>query len=72
MTRHISGAFRVALFALVAGALVACGLPRSGPNKREVYSGAVQNEGDAFIVESTMLWRGQPRLSRPSVSALSF
>ncbi len=51
MTRHISGAFRVALFALVAGALVACGLPRSGPNKREVYSGAVQNEGDAFIVE---------------------
>jgi len=27
-----------------------CGLPRVGPNKREIFAGSVQNEGDAFIV----------------------
>lgn len=27
-----------------------CGLPRSGPNKREIYSGSVQQDGDAFVV----------------------
>jgi len=27
-----------------------CGLPRVGPNKREIYAGSVQREGDAFIV----------------------
>lgn len=36
---------------LVAVALVAsCGLPRVGPNKREIFAGSVQNQGDAFIV----------------------
>ena len=35
-------------------ALVAsCGLPRSGPNKREIYSGSVDKKGDAFIVNVT-------------------
>jgi polysaccharide export outer membrane protein len=38
-----------ALFVLVA-ALAACGLPRSGPTKREIYSGSVQREGDSFVV----------------------
>ena len=28
----------------------ACGLPRSGPSKSEIFEGSVQNEGDAFIV----------------------
>jgi polysaccharide export outer membrane protein len=28
----------------------ACGLPRSGPNKSEIYKGSVLEEGDAFIV----------------------
>jgi polysaccharide export outer membrane protein len=28
----------------------ACGLPRSGPNKAEIYKGSVLKEGDAFIV----------------------
>jgi len=28
----------------------ACGLPRSGPNKREIYNGSVMREGDAFVV----------------------
>ncbi|HAW46647.1 MAG TPA: sugar ABC transporter substrate-binding protein [Roseovarius sp.] len=31
---------------LVAG----CGLPRLGPNKREIYAGSVQRQGDAFVV----------------------
>jgi len=33
-------------------AITACDiLPRVGPNKREIFAGSVQNEGDAFIVE---------------------
>ena len=36
---------------LAAMALVAsCGLPRSGPTKREIYAGSVQNAGNAFVV----------------------
>jgi len=27
-----------------------CSLPKVGPNKREIYAGSVQKEGDAFIV----------------------
>ncbi|WP_390915266.1 polysaccharide biosynthesis/export family protein [Pseudosulfitobacter sp. SM2401] len=27
-----------------------CGLPQVGPNKRQIYKGSVQQEGDAFIV----------------------
>jgi polysaccharide export outer membrane protein len=27
-----------------------CGLPQVGPNKRQIYKGSVQKEGDAFIV----------------------
>jgi polysaccharide export outer membrane protein len=42
----------VRLIALLAAVsvLASCGLPRSGPNKREIYAGSVQREGDAFIV----------------------
>ena len=40
--------------AVIAAALVAsvsaCGLPRSGPNKKEIFAGSVLKEGDAFIV----------------------
>ncbi|SEM98342.1 polysaccharide export outer membrane protein [Gemmobacter aquatilis] len=43
------GARALALVALAA-TVSACGLPRSGPNKREIYAGSVLNEGDAFIV----------------------
>lgn len=35
--------------ALVAG----CGLPRSGPNKREILSGSVDKKGDAYVVTVT-------------------
>ena len=37
------------LAALVVG-LAGCGLPRSGPNKREIFAGSVQKQGDAFVV----------------------
>jgi len=43
------GARAVALLVLV-GAVAACGLPRSGPNKKEIFAGSVLREGDAFVV----------------------
>ncbi|QFU08682.1 Polysaccharide biosynthesis/export protein [Rhodobacteraceae bacterium THAF1] len=39
----------IALIASV-GVLSSCGLPRVGPNKREIFAGSVQRDGDAFIV----------------------
>ena len=36
----------LSLLVSVAG----CGLPRSGPNKRELYSSSIQEEGNAFVV----------------------
>ncbi|WP_051312379.1 polysaccharide biosynthesis/export family protein [Pseudodonghicola xiamenensis] len=30
--------------------LAACALPRVGPNKREIFAGSVQRQGDAFVV----------------------
>lgn len=50
MSFNLSKALRIAgLFVLVLGA-VSCGLPRPGPNKREIYSSSVQRQGNAFIV----------------------
>ncbi|MCU0901626.1 MAG: polysaccharide biosynthesis/export family protein [Cypionkella sp.] len=43
------GAKALCLVALVA-TTAACGLPRSGPNKSEIFKGSVMKEGDAFIV----------------------
>ncbi len=42
------GAKALALLMLVA--VAACGLPRSGPNKAEIFKGSVLKEGDAFVV----------------------
>jgi polysaccharide biosynthesis/export protein len=39
----------VALF-VVLTLVASCGLPRVGPNKKEIFAGSVQQEGDAFIV----------------------
>ena len=37
--------------ALAAMAVVSsCGLPHVGPNKRQIFAGSVQREGDAFVV----------------------
>ncbi|MBE2277403.1 MAG: polysaccharide biosynthesis/export family protein [Rhodobacteraceae bacterium] len=49
---------------MVAG----CGLPRSGPNKREIFAGSVLNGGDAFVVSVN------PRVTRATavVPSLGF
>ncbi|WP_431298774.1 polysaccharide biosynthesis/export family protein [Tabrizicola sp. BL-A-41-H6] len=50
-----------------AATLVAsCGLPRSGPNKEEIFAGSVQNEGDAFVVKVN------DRVSRATAQLPSF
>jgi len=43
------GAKVLALF-VIAATVAGCGLPRSGPNKREIYAGSVERQGNAFIV----------------------
>ena len=43
---------RATALGLVA-TLAGCGLPRSGPNKNEIFAGAVQKGGDAFVVTVT-------------------
>jgi polysaccharide export outer membrane protein len=43
------GARAVAVLAAVS-VVAACGLPRSGPNKREIFAGSVLQQGDAFVV----------------------
>ncbi|SFQ96766.1 polysaccharide export outer membrane protein [Poseidonocella sedimentorum] len=37
----------------VVSLVAACGLPRSGPTRNEIFSGSVQQEGDAFVVQVT-------------------
>jgi polysaccharide export outer membrane protein len=39
----------IAMIAALA-VMSSCGLPQVGPNKRQIYKGSVQQEGDAFIV----------------------
>ena len=43
---------------VAASLLGACGLPRSGPNKNEIFAGSVQRTGDAFVLEVS------PRVTR--------
>ena len=38
---------------VIISLVAACGLPRSGPSKRQIYAGSVQKQGDAFIVTVT-------------------
>lgn len=44
--RFAKGAALVVTLGLVAS----CGLPRSGPNKSEIFSGSVMEQGDAFVL----------------------
>jgi polysaccharide export outer membrane protein len=46
--------------------VAACGLPRSGPNKNEIFAGSVQKGGDAFVVTVT------PSVTRAASVAPSF
>jgi len=43
-------ATKIVAFTLVAVLVASCGLPKSGPGKRQIYAGSVQKQGDAFIV----------------------
>ena len=45
----VKGVLLVTAVALLAS----CGLPRSGPSKREIYAGSVDQKGDAHIVPVT-------------------
>ena len=44
--RWVRSIAAVAALAIVSS----CGLPQVGPNKRQIFSGSVQREGDAFVV----------------------
>lgn len=50
MRIHVSGPVRGLVVLAAALALSGCALPRSGPNKAEIFSGSVLKQGDAFIV----------------------
>lgn len=41
---------KIVALVVLSGTLAACGLPRSGPTKREIFEGSVQRQGDAFVV----------------------
>jgi polysaccharide export outer membrane protein len=59
------GAQALALLAVV-GLVASCGLPRPGPNKREIFAGSVLREGDAFVVTVN------PRVTRATSVMPSF
>lgn len=49
----ISGKFRWGkpfVLLMLLSALAACALPRSGPNKSEIFAGSEQKQGDSFVV----------------------
>ncbi|WP_298857670.1 polysaccharide biosynthesis/export family protein [uncultured Sulfitobacter sp.] len=48
-TLRIRWAHPIAAVAACA-VLASCGLPQVGPNKRQIFAGSVQREGDAFVV----------------------
>ncbi|MFZ5709167.1 MAG: polysaccharide biosynthesis/export family protein [Pseudomonadota bacterium] len=57
----------VALLVAVS-ALSACGLPRSGPSRAEIFAGSVQKQGDSFIVQVN----GQVARATSVIPALGF
>lgn len=48
-----SRTLRTTAMLCVAASLAACGLPRSGPNKSDIFSGSVLEKGDAYVVSVT-------------------
>lgn len=50
MTSQANRRVKTVAFLAIVAVVAACGLPRTGPNKREIFAGSVQREGDAFIV----------------------
>ena len=51
MKSNLTGRANALTLAVLILALSACGLPRSGPNKREIFAGSVLKQGDAFVVD---------------------
>ena len=66
MKSNLSRGANALTLAVLIIALGSCGLPRSGPNKREIYAGSVLKKGDAFVVEVN------PRVSQITAVAPSF
>ncbi|MEM6303293.1 MAG: polysaccharide biosynthesis/export family protein [Pseudomonadota bacterium] len=50
MTSHVSRWARPIAAAAALAVISSCGLPQVGPNKRQIFAGSVQREGDAFVV----------------------
>lgn len=50
MNRKVTRGAKVLTLAVLVASVSACGLPRSGPKKSEIYRGSVLKDGDAFIV----------------------
>lgn len=50
MRSYISGGAKVLTFLAALSMVASCGLPRPGPNKREIFAGSVLKQGDAFVV----------------------
>lgn len=50
MTKKTTRTAQAALLLVILSTVAACGLPRTGPNKREIFAGSVLKEGDAYIV----------------------
>lgn len=50
MRKTISTGVRLLALSTCVVAVAACALPRSGPNKREIFSSSVLEQGDAFVV----------------------
>jgi polysaccharide export outer membrane protein len=48
-----SRTFRATVALCMIASLSACGLPRTGPNKREIFAGSVLEQGDSFVVTVT-------------------
>lgn len=51
MRQPASPRVRLVGLGLVALMISACGLPRLGPTRSEIFEGSVQDSGDAFVVE---------------------
>ena len=66
MTSRTSFAVKAIVLSTTVALVVGCGLPRSGPNKREILSGSVDKKGDAYVVTVT------PEVSRLTAVQPSF
>ncbi len=66
MNRKRSRGAQALTLAVLVVALAGCGLPRSGPNKAEIFKGSVLKEGDAYIVSVN------PRVTRATAVTPAF